>query len=136
MKGLKRVWLKQNRCSNSMKEMGPGAQHDTLDDQLGVHNWHKIAGLCESVDLCNVLLLIIHLQGHSLHAKLVLVSTQADCQRIAHEKFTAALLEEQDWARYWTAVVKAWEKNDKLPNPYFHAVQCKYCLSDCFRTMC
>ncbi len=37
-KGIERVWSEQKGCSSSTKEMGPGAHHDTLDDQLGAHN--------------------------------------------------------------------------------------------------
>ncbi len=43
--GIKRVWLEQNGCSSSAKEMGPGSRHDTLDDQFGAHNWRKCTGL-------------------------------------------------------------------------------------------
>ncbi|PBK61727.1 hypothetical protein ARMSODRAFT_990587 [Armillaria solidipes] len=43
--GIERVWSEQNGSSSSTKEMGPGSRHDTLDDQLGAHNWQKVVGL-------------------------------------------------------------------------------------------
>ncbi|KAK0449945.1 hypothetical protein EV421DRAFT_1696068, partial [Armillaria borealis] len=44
-KSIKRVWSKQNRYSNSTKEMSPSLCHDTLDDQFGVYNCQKVVGL-------------------------------------------------------------------------------------------
>ncbi|KAG2097508.1 uncharacterized protein F5147DRAFT_777956 [Suillus discolor] len=45
--GIERNWSEMNRVANSMKEMGPGSQHDTLalDDHFGHHNWRKYVSL-------------------------------------------------------------------------------------------
>lgn len=40
--GVERTWDDLNLCASSMKEMGPGVQHNTIDDQMGGHNWWKI----------------------------------------------------------------------------------------------
>ncbi len=33
--GIERTWDDINPCTSSTEEMGPGARHDTIDDQLG-----------------------------------------------------------------------------------------------------
>ncbi|KAG1740437.1 uncharacterized protein EDB91DRAFT_1237277 [Suillus paluster] len=38
-------WVNINPITSSTKEMGPGAQQDTLDDYFGDSNWKKIVGL-------------------------------------------------------------------------------------------
>ena len=43
--GIERNWSEINRVTNSTKEMGPGARHDTLDDHFGHHNFRKLVGL-------------------------------------------------------------------------------------------
>ncbi|PBK66563.1 hypothetical protein ARMSODRAFT_977475 [Armillaria solidipes] len=40
--GVEQTWDDMNTCTSSTKEMGPGARHDTIDDQFGGHNWRKI----------------------------------------------------------------------------------------------
>ncbi|PBK63609.1 hypothetical protein ARMSODRAFT_990143 [Armillaria solidipes] len=37
--GIERLWGRANNCANSMKEMGPGSRHDTIDDHFAAHNW-------------------------------------------------------------------------------------------------
>ncbi|KAG6913527.1 hypothetical protein DXG01_006191 [Tephrocybe rancida] len=38
---IERIWARHNTLGNSMKGMGPGARHDTLDDHFGFWNWLK-----------------------------------------------------------------------------------------------
>ncbi|PBK94556.1 hypothetical protein ARMGADRAFT_1029626 [Armillaria gallica] len=40
--GVERTWDDLNLCASSTKEMGPGAWHGTINDQMGGHNWQKI----------------------------------------------------------------------------------------------
>ncbi|PBK83332.1 hypothetical protein ARMGADRAFT_894873, partial [Armillaria gallica] len=40
--GIEWTWDDINPCVPLTKEMGPGARHDTIDDQLGSHNWRKV----------------------------------------------------------------------------------------------
>ncbi len=40
-KGIEQTWDDTNPCAVLTKEMGPGAHHDTIDDQFGGHNWRK-----------------------------------------------------------------------------------------------
>ena len=43
--GIECNWLEINHIANSTKEMGPGTQHDTLDDHFGHHKFRKLVGL-------------------------------------------------------------------------------------------
>ncbi len=48
---LEHWWAHINPMSMSMKEMGPRAQLDTLDDYAGAWNWWKITGFGEHFKL-------------------------------------------------------------------------------------
>ena len=51
--GIERTWSEMNPTVTSMKEMGPGAHHDTLDDHWGDLNWKRIINFGElDVYLC------------------------------------------------------------------------------------
>lgn len=41
---MERAWDDLRTCAPSTKEMGPGARFDTIDDQMGGHNWRKVTG--------------------------------------------------------------------------------------------
>ncbi|KAG1883991.1 hypothetical protein F4604DRAFT_1919802 [Suillus subluteus] len=44
-KAPKRGWANMNCVASSTKEMGPGAQRDTLNDHFGDSNWKKVTAL-------------------------------------------------------------------------------------------
>ena len=39
--GVERLWSNVNGAASSLKEMGPGANNDTMDDIFGAWNWNK-----------------------------------------------------------------------------------------------
>lgn len=43
--GIEQTWPKLNNATPSTKEMLPGSRHDTLDRQIGTHNWEKLVDL-------------------------------------------------------------------------------------------
>jgi hypothetical protein len=43
--GIERVWSGLGGVATSLKEMGPGSHHDTLEDHIGHWNWCKVVGL-------------------------------------------------------------------------------------------
>ncbi|KAK7461135.1 hypothetical protein VKT23_009062 [Stygiomarasmius scandens] len=43
--GIERVWSGLGGVAGSLKEMGPGSHHDTLEDHIGHWNWSKVIGL-------------------------------------------------------------------------------------------
>ncbi|PBK60375.1 hypothetical protein ARMSODRAFT_1026563 [Armillaria solidipes] len=101
--GIERTWDDLNLCASLMKEMGPGARHDIIDDQFGGHNWRKTTRI-----------------GDLLHTHLELAMSQYARQAGIHMVFTDSLPMDRNWAQEWTEQVEAWEKNNQLPNPYFH----------------
>ncbi|KAK0467569.1 hypothetical protein IW261DRAFT_1346218, partial [Armillaria novae-zelandiae] len=48
--GIKHTWDNMNPCAASMKEMGLGTHHNTIDNQFGGHNWRKQTCLGEQSD--------------------------------------------------------------------------------------
>ncbi|KAL0955400.1 hypothetical protein HGRIS_001647 [Hohenbuehelia grisea] len=109
--GIKRDWSSLNHVANSTKEMGPGARHDTLDGHFDYHNWRKTVNL-----------------GSSLLQKVVVATAQAKRQTALHVDFTEGLreglaeaLDNREWDKDWTNMVKAWEKDKDEPNPYLMA---------------
>ncbi|PBK67937.1 hypothetical protein ARMSODRAFT_1019983 [Armillaria solidipes] len=104
--GIERTWDDINPCAASTKEMGPGAHHDTIDDQFGGHNWRKETRL-----------------GHLLHERQDHAVCQFNRQASAHMIFTESLPQDKNWAEEWTVMVEKWEVNDTAPNPYFKEVK-------------
>ncbi|SJL16809.1 uncharacterized protein ARMOST_20338 [Armillaria ostoyae] len=80
--------------------MGPGARHDTIDDQFGGHNWRKITS-----------------SGDLLHKRLERVMTQVAWQLVIHVAFTESLPMEKNWAQEWTKQVDMWERNNDVVTP-------------------
>ncbi|KAK0432730.1 hypothetical protein EV421DRAFT_1910718 [Armillaria borealis] len=93
-KEIERTWDDMNPCVASMKEMGPGARHDTIDDQFGGHNWRK-------------------------ETRLDVYDWYDFRQAAAHTVFTESLPQDKNWVEEWTVMVEKWEANDSAPNPYF-----------------
>ncbi len=48
---LECIWGPNNAIANSTKMMGPGSQHDVLDDNFGAWNWLKYIGMGKAIDL-------------------------------------------------------------------------------------
>ncbi|KAK7441515.1 hypothetical protein VKT23_016505 [Stygiomarasmius scandens] len=42
---IERFWSGLGTISTSVKEMGPGSHHDTLEDHIGHWNWSKVTGM-------------------------------------------------------------------------------------------
>lgn len=45
--GPERCWSAMNGAASSVREMGPGTMHDTMDDLFGAWNWQKICNMGE-----------------------------------------------------------------------------------------
>ncbi|KAK0235659.1 hypothetical protein EDD85DRAFT_791120 [Armillaria nabsnona] len=93
----------------STKEMGPDVWHDTINDQMGGHNWQKITHI-----------------GDLLHERQERAVLQCTRQATIHTVFTEALLTNKRWAQDWTEHVKAREKNDTVANLYFQEAKHEY----------
>ncbi|KAJ7841679.1 hypothetical protein B0H13DRAFT_1910144 [Mycena leptocephala] len=100
--GVERNWSWLNSAARSISVMGPGAREDTIDDLCGFSNWKK------TVDF-----------GNSLLRKMVLAIPQAMLHSRAFHAFTEGLRNghEEDLQK-WEKMVRAWEVDQTLENPY------------------
>ncbi|KII83424.1 hypothetical protein PLICRDRAFT_180503 [Plicaturopsis crispa FD-325 SS-3] len=96
---IERVWAWMGGAANSTKEMGPGARHDTLDDQWGFWNWLKFIGM-----------------GVYLLNKLKIALPERNVQQEAFRVFSH--VQGSDTIAEWEAMVVAYEADDSQPNPY------------------
>ncbi|KAG1733186.1 uncharacterized protein EDB91DRAFT_1330100 [Suillus paluster] len=95
-----RGWANINPVASSTKEMGPGAQRDTLDDYFGDSNWKKLVGL-----------------GASIFMKDALPERENHCE--AFEDLDDGLRGEYGATlEQWREQVEAWERDTAQPNPF------------------
>ncbi|KAG6906290.1 hypothetical protein DXG01_014754, partial [Tephrocybe rancida] len=91
-------WANINPIAQSTKEMGPGAQHDTIDDHFNDWNWKKMGHIT-----CMI-------------KKLRETASSAQLHLSAPEEFEDAVPE--DMIDHWRIQVQDWEHDPTLPNPY------------------
>ncbi|KAI6039235.1 hypothetical protein EDC04DRAFT_2868045 [Pisolithus marmoratus] len=96
---VKHNWSEINHVTNSTKEMGHGAWHDTIDDHFGHHNFRKLVGLGRL--LCDWLRTAV--MQHSRHCA-------------ALEEFNLAIDFSQ--RETWMTMLTAWEADKSQLNPY------------------
>ncbi|PBK70788.1 hypothetical protein ARMSODRAFT_884149, partial [Armillaria solidipes] len=108
--GIKRTWALVNAIAWSTKEMGPGSQHNTLDDHFAYHNFIKMIGL-----------------GNMLHKRLTEAEIQVEAHRKYHNDFTNAL-PKPEYKAEWTTVVKEWDQDRSKPSPYLSVGECRFLL--------
>ncbi|KAH6869702.1 hypothetical protein BKA70DRAFT_1379599 [Coprinopsis sp. MPI-PUGE-AT-0042] len=93
------TWDHTNSLGTSVREMAPGARHETLNDHFGGYNFHKIVGLRHN-------LLKKMKEAHKMQAK----------HLQNHALFTSTFKEET--IDEWTADIEAWNADNRKPNPY------------------
>ncbi|KAH6897792.1 hypothetical protein BKA70DRAFT_1116038 [Coprinopsis sp. MPI-PUGE-AT-0042] len=93
------TWDHTNSLGTSVREMAPGARHETLNDHFSGYNFHKIVGLRQN-------LLKKLKEAHKMQAKHIQ----------NHALFTSTFKEET--IREWTADIEAWNADNRKPNPY------------------
>ncbi|PBK82046.1 hypothetical protein ARMGADRAFT_1038929 [Armillaria gallica] len=99
--GVPKLHAKAHKLPSwSMKEMGPGSRHNTLDDHFSYHNFIKMISL-----------------GNMLHRWLVEAEIQVEAHRKYHVDFTNAL-PKPEYKTEWMAVVEEWDHDRSKPTPY------------------
>ncbi|KAH6886031.1 hypothetical protein BKA70DRAFT_1465400 [Coprinopsis sp. MPI-PUGE-AT-0042] len=93
------TWDHTNSLGTSVREMGPGARHETLNDHFSGYNFQKIVGLRQN-------LLKKVKEAHLMRLKHI----------ENHERFTSTFCEEL--IREWMADIDAWNADHQQPNPY------------------
>ncbi|KAG9308732.1 hypothetical protein JVU11DRAFT_11518 [Chiua virens] len=101
-KAPERTWSTLNPMVSSTKEMGPGHQHDTLDDLIGDSNWKKIVGMGTTI-LCKLIKAVLEQNEH-----------QEGLEEFKHSlagRYGGQLAK-------WREQVEAWEEDVSQPNPF------------------
>ncbi|KAK7016228.1 hypothetical protein VNI00_018947 [Paramarasmius palmivorus] len=96
--GIERLWSILGAIATSIKEMGPGSHHDTLEDHCGDWNWSKVVGL-----------------DKLLSKRLLNAVKQFQKQRDSWVSFTA---HQRNEAMQWMRNVEDFEKGRTDKNPF------------------
>ncbi|KAH9956388.1 hypothetical protein BGW80DRAFT_1439367 [Lactifluus volemus] len=93
------TWAQTNALGTSVREMGPGARHETLNDQWCGWNFRKIVGF------------------RSLFLKrLKEAYAMRDKHRLIFQQFSSTFSPQT--VQKWEATVLAWKNDRSKPNPY------------------
>ncbi|THU93004.1 hypothetical protein K435DRAFT_671013, partial [Dendrothele bispora CBS 962.96] len=95
---IERLWSNLGPVTTSLKEMGPGSHHDTLEDHFGHWNWCKLIGM-----------------GALLKQRFIKHSAELLRQEAGFATFTAGQIEE---VPAWKKMVDDFEDGSGKENPY------------------
>ncbi|KAG1809165.1 uncharacterized protein BJ212DRAFT_1302728 [Suillus subaureus] len=97
-------WANINRMASSMKEMGPGARCDTLNDHFSDWNWKKITALSKTM-LQKMMEAVIAEKEH--HLALSELKSSINDSGVGAASLTA-----------WRTEIEAWEMDHSQCNPF------------------
>ncbi|KAF9030409.1 hypothetical protein BJ165DRAFT_1535713 [Panaeolus papilionaceus] len=103
-------WLHTNPLAASLREMGEGAQHETLNDHYMGWNFRCVVSLRT------------HLSKHIKEAHLMKICHEGIYSQMC-KTFTPSVITQ------WTNMVEKWEKDSSSPNP-FHVPDTNSTLND------
>ncbi|KAK7436280.1 hypothetical protein VKT23_019244 [Stygiomarasmius scandens] len=95
---MERFWSGLGTIATSIKEMGPGSHHDTLEDHIGHWNWGKVIGMAAL-----------------LKRRLTAAVEEFQRQLESHAEFSRA---QQNNVSTWKAMVDDYESGSGSFNPY------------------
>ncbi|KAF7792933.1 hypothetical protein EIP86_004036 [Pleurotus ostreatoroseus] len=99
---IERNWPRHDGTQASIREMGPGSRHDTLEDHFGWANWTKLVTL-----------------GSLYRKRTIKAAKELLKQTKAFEEFEEGLQPRHIAA--WTAQVELFEDDNTKPDPYYVA---------------
>jgi hypothetical protein len=108
-------WSHTNPLIPSVREMGPAAHHDMLNDHWIGWNFRKVVGFRELSFYCFDMCLII-LTGKSFNKKFKEAVTMKKKHEGIFTQFSATF--PQSVLEKWVNVVETWERDPSAPNPY------------------
>ncbi|KAI0059390.1 hypothetical protein BV25DRAFT_1871612 [Artomyces pyxidatus] len=97
--GIEAGWSDTNSAALSTREMSSESRHEALDDFFGAINWRKTTSL-----------------GTQLQKSLKEAVPALEKHMAAYEEHTATF--PQPVLDRWEAMIEAWDKDHKKPNPY------------------
>ena len=116
---IETTWAGTNSLAPSVREMGPAARHDTLNDHWNGWNFHKIVGFCETV-----------LWWYFYYCSLTFFSSTGTLfLKRFNDAFNLSAKQTEVFNQFsaifspvtikkWESMITAWEANPKAPNPY------------------
>jgi hypothetical protein len=114
---IETTWAGTNPLAPSVREMGPAARHDTLNDHWGGWNFRKIVGFRThvfsfSVPCCSLQFLIGTLFLRRFNDTYKMSAKHTDVFNQLSATFPPATVKK------WESKITAWEANPKARNPY------------------
>jgi hypothetical protein len=114
---IETTWAGTNPLAPSVREMGPAARHDTLNDHWSGWNFRKIVGFHRYFTLwftphTYLLPLEGKLFSKRFHEAFKMSAKQTEVFNQLSATFTP------ETVTGWEAMVARWNKNQKAPNPY------------------
>ena len=113
--GIERDWSALNPLGTSVREMGPGSRHDTLDDHFGDWNFRRTVALRKSHCHCYFIQSDVRTE-EELKSKLL--AAVKGRNKYAEEYQTLVDSLPNETVNEWTSLVTEWEKDHDKPNPY------------------
>jgi hypothetical protein len=113
---IERGWSNINPIATSTWEMGPGSQHDILDNHFSDWNWHKVCNFgmyCISFCLSHTHLSLL---GPLLLQKLKEAIPECDQHIFDLQDFEEAIPPASLAA--WQVMITEWEQDQSKPNPF------------------
>jgi Kyakuja-Dileera-Zisupton transposase len=111
------IWAGTNPLAPSVREMGPAARHDTLNDHWNGWNFRKIVGFRMYLALVHISPAYLYfLEGKLFNKHFHEASEMAKKQSEVFKQLSATFSPET--VANWEAMVVAWNANPKAPNPY------------------
>ena len=123
------TWSSTNALAPSVREMAPGARHDTLNDHWNGWNFRKIVGFRTFHYLLGYRYSHLFNLGSQFSKKFQEAALMSVKQSETFEKFSATFPPET--VARWVRMVERWEGDRTAPNPYNEPEQsrflCLYC---------
>lgn len=114
---IETTWAGTNPLAPSVREMGPAARHDTLNDHWNSWNFRKIVGFRMYFALRFVSCTYLQLLQGKLFSKRFYEAFKMSTKQTEVFKQLSATFTPETVAG-WEAMVARWNKNQNTPNPY------------------
>ena len=124
------VWAGTNPLAPSIREMGPAARHDTLNDHWNGWNFRKIVRFrtFSLIFICFSFIYLSSIPGTFLLKRFKEAADMSAKQKQIFDQLSATFAPEI--VNKWETMVAEWNANPKAPNPYQEPKSRKYHLSE------
>lgn len=111
-----RWWAHINPISMSIREMGEGSRHDTVNDHALAWNWRKITKFGEYIHSIVMSMFLTSIAGEKFRLQLTKAWDMHKEHRKAFEQFDATFPEQT--TAVWRKMVYDWDIDKSKKNPY------------------